>query len=224
MLQSLPVLPRADIRGLPQNILRGSGGGRRLTDGREVSHRTTGSQDPWKASIPFETKKQKGTMKTTIVRNQLRPMLAGVIAACGLAFATAWASPGQGTTATAISGPVVLDSVDTRSETDTHEIELKTKGKSDVYVTRIKVVPGGYSGWHSHPGPSIISVRTGTATFYQADDLGTRHEYPTGAGFVEDANRVHLLTNEGSVDLEIIVMQIVPLGAPRRIEAPVPVP
>lgn len=154
-----------------------------------------------------------------------KALLAGVVVACGLggiAFRLAWASSGQGTVSTAISGPVVLEEIDTRSETDAHEIEIKTRGLSDVYVTQIKVEAGGFSGWHSHPGPSIISVKEGTATFYQADDPETPLVYPKGTGFVEDAERVHILRNEGETELEIIVVQIVPLGAPRRIEAPAP--
>jgi hypothetical protein len=39
---------------------------------------------------------------------------------------------------------------------------------------------------------------------------------------VEDAGCVHLLANEGDVDLEVIVVQIVPQGAPRRIDEPAP--
>jgi hypothetical protein len=39
---------------------------------------------------------------------------------------------------------------------------------------------------------------------------------------VEDAGCVHLLANEGSVELEVFVVQIVPFGAPRRIDEPAP--
>jgi len=42
--------------------------------------------------------------------------------------------------------------------------------------------------------------------------------FPAGTGFVEDAGCVHILVNEGDVDLEVVVMQIVPRGAPRRID------
>ncbi|HUE70475.1 MAG TPA: cupin domain-containing protein [Pirellulaceae bacterium] len=151
--------------------------------------------------------------------------LAGACVACALgliAWRVAWATPGSGTTSTGLSGPVVLDEIDTTAETDDWEVEFKTRGLSDVYVTHIKVVPGGFSGWHLHPGPSIISVKAGTATFYQADDPETPNVYPAGSGFVEDAGRAHILQNEGDIDLEIVVVQIVPLGAPRRIEAPAP--
>ena len=93
-----------------------------------------------------------------------------------------------------------------------------TRGFSDVYITHLKIAPGGHGGWHSHPGPSFITVRAGTATFYDECDDFMRHQYPAGTGFVEDADCVHLLGNEGNVDLEVVVVQIVPRGAPRRID------
>jgi hypothetical protein len=79
------------------------------------------------------------TKTMTISRMKLKMMLAGAFVACGVALNVAWASPGQGTTSTALSGPAV-----------------------------------------------------------------------------------HILRNEGAVDLEIVVVQIVPYGAPRRIEASAP--
>jgi hypothetical protein len=39
---------------------------------------------------------------------------------------------------------------------------------------------------------------------------------------VEDAGCVHKLVNQGNVDLEVFVMQLVPRGAPRRIDEPAP--
>ena len=159
-------------------------------------------------------------MTNTAMKSKL--MLAGVFVACGIASSVAWASPGQGSIATPISGPAVLNEFATRSESEGYKLKMKTEGQSDVYVTHIRVVPGGFSGWHYHPGPSIVSVKAGEATFYHADDPTVAYVYPKGTGFVEDAGRVHNLRNEGTVDLEIVVVQIVPVGAARRIEAPVP--
>ena len=151
--------------------------------------------------------------------------LAGVSVACAvalIAWKSAWATPGVGLTITPISGPALLGEIDTKSETDTHEVELRSNGASEVYVAHIRIVPGGEGGWHYHPGPSIISVTAGTATFYHATDPQTPHVFPAGSGFVEDANLVHNVLNEGNTDLELVVLQIVPPGAPRRIDAPAP--
>ena len=157
-------------------------------------------------------------------KKTLKLTAAGALVACavgGFAAGLGWATPPSpvGFTNTPIAGPAVLDEIDTKAETDDWELELKTKGLSDVFVTHIRVAPGAHGGWHSHPGPSIIAVRSGTATFYDdCDGAQTPHVYPAGTGFVEDAECVHILANEGDVDLEVVVMQIVPHGAARRID------
>jgi len=109
---------------------------------------------------------------------------------------------------------------------NTGDVKLKTKGDSDVYVVRNTVVPGGQSGWHYHPGPSLITVVQGTATFYDGDDpTCTPRVFPAGSGIIDDsvdASHVHLLRNEGTTNLITVTMQIVPAGAPRRVDAPAP--
>jgi quercetin dioxygenase-like cupin family protein len=158
----------------------------------------------------------------TMSRKTLKLTLAAGLVVCGLGgfrLGLAWATPPQGFTPTNIVGPVLFDEFRSKAETDDWSVKLKTEGLSDVYMTHIKIVPGGHGGWHSHPGPSFICVKSGTATFYDdCDDPIVPRVYPAGTGFVEDAECVHLLANEGDVDLEVIVMQIVPAGAPRRID------
>src|SRR5262249_43544502 len=152
-------------------------------------------------------------------------MVAGAFVACALgAFATqtARATPPSLFTAMNIAGPVMLDDIQTHIQIPGYGAMIKTRGPSDVYVTNIKIAPGGHGGWHSHPGPSIITVTSGTASFYDECDNFAPHAYAAGTGFVEDAGCVHLLANEGMDDLEVFVIQIVPLGAPRRIDEPAP--
>jgi quercetin dioxygenase-like cupin family protein len=117
---------------------------------------------------------------------------------------------------------VTLDEIQSVSETPDHGMIIKSRGFTDVYVTNFKLAPGAHGGWHSHPGPSIISVKSGTATFYDECNDFVPQSFAAGTGFVEDAGCVHLLTNEGNVDLEVIVVQLVPFGAPRRIDEPAP--
>ena len=145
-----------------------------------------------------------------------------LMVAGAFATQTARATPPSGFTATNIVGPVKLDDIHTLIETPAYGAMIKTRGQSDVYVTHLKIKPGGHGGWHSHPGPSIITVKSGTASFYDECDNFTPHAYAAGTGFAEDAGCVHLLANEGDVDLEVVVVQIVPLGAPRRIDEPAP--
>jgi hypothetical protein len=152
-------------------------------------------------------------------------VLAGVFATCvfgGLAVGTAWATLGAGISTTIVSGPARLNPIEVRSESDVNEVEIKTNGISDLYTVYNKVVPGGHTGWHSHPGPSIITVKSGTATEYHADEPGVAHVHEAGSTFVDDGKGAHIVRNEGTVDLELVAVQILPAGAPRRIDMPAP--
>jgi len=154
-----------------------------------------------------------------------RRMLAPALVACavgGFAAGLAWATPGLGITTTIISGPTLLDAIHVKSKRDINEVDLKTKGLSDVYVVRNVIVPGGHTGWHSHPGPSIISVVSGEATEYRSDDPNPE-VYAAGTAFVDEGgDHAHIIVNEGDTDLVLVAFQILPTGAPRRIDVPAP--
>ena len=98
----------------------------------------------------------------------------------------------------------------------------KTKGLSDVYVQSNVWQPGGTSGWHTHPGHSLIIVTAGTVTAYEGGDPScTPHSYSAGQGFVDEGgDHVHNLRNEGAVEARTITVQLIPAGATRRLDAP----
>jgi uncharacterized cupin superfamily protein len=100
----------------------------------------------------------------------------------------------------------------------------KTKGMSDLYVQSNVWAPGGSTGWHSHPGHSLIVVTAGTVTAYEGDDAECRpHVYTQGMGFVDQGgDHVHILRNEGSVEARTVAVQLIPAAAARRIDAPDP--
>jgi hypothetical protein len=97
----------------------------------------------------------------------------------------------------------------------------KTQGPSDLYVQSNVWIPGGSTGWHSHPGHSLIIVTAGTVTVYDGDCVP--REYTKGDGFVDEGgDHVHLIRNEGGVDATTIAAQLIPAGADRRIGADAP--
>jgi quercetin dioxygenase-like cupin family protein len=100
---------------------------------------------------------------------------------------------------------------------------IKTRGASDLYVVDNKLAPGATTGWHSHPGPSLIQVVAGSVTNYEGDDPHCRpHVYTAGTGFVDAGGKdVHTLRNEGSVPAETIAVQLLPQDAVRRVDVPV---
>jgi cupin domain len=102
---------------------------------------------------------------------------------------------------------------------DIWQLREKTNGLSDGYVVDNKIAPGGTTGWHRHPGPSLIFVIDGTVTDYEGDDpTCTGHAYSAGQGFVDSGEGAHTLRNEGSVQAETVAVQLVPAGAPRKID------
>jgi hypothetical protein len=84
--------------------------------------------------------------------------------------------------------------------------------------------PGGETGWHSHPGHSLIIVTAGAVTDYESDDPDCKPTvYTKGMGFVDaGGDHVHLIRNEGSVVASTMAIQVIPANAARRIDAPAP--
>jgi hypothetical protein len=98
----------------------------------------------------------------------------------------------------------------------------KTKGPSDVYVQNNVWQPGGHTGWHTHPGHSLIIVTAGTVTAYEGDDPScTPHAYTVGQGFVDEGgDHIHIIRNEGLVEARTVAVQLIPANAMRRIDKP----
>jgi quercetin dioxygenase-like cupin family protein len=96
----------------------------------------------------------------------------------------------------------------------------KTNGLSNVYVQSNVWAPGGSTGWHSHPGHSLIIVTAGAVTDYEGHDPDCKpHVYKTGMGFVDPGgDHVHILRNEGDVEAKTIAVQLIPADAARRID------
>jgi quercetin dioxygenase-like cupin family protein len=101
---------------------------------------------------------------------------------------------------------------------------LKTHGLTDLYVVNNTIAPGGTTGWHSHPGPSLILVTAGTVTNYASDAPNCAPEtYTAGQGFVDPGGSdVHMLRNEGTVPAQTIAVQFIPKDVARRIDAAAP--
>ena len=142
----------------------------------------------------------------------------------------ALATPPQGVT-TLTLGVARFDDIDAAARTDVNpghgrhiwKARIQTKGATDVHMLQNTITPGGTFGWHSHPGPSLVIVKSGTATFYDADNpTCAPHVVPTGSGFIDNGHDTHVVRNEGSDDLVTEVVSLVPAGFARRIDEPAP--
>jgi hypothetical protein len=180
-------------------------------------------------------RRQKGRKEKTMnALTQLRktPILSLLIAlalgvGAALTVVPALATDAVGVTTEFIAGTatsgISFDEIDVATKTDGWKARIDTNGAAQLYVVRNTFQPGGHTGWHTHPGPSLISVTSGTITVYDGDDpTCTPHVYPAGTGFVDSGAHAHLLRNEGGVPAVTVATQLLPPGALRRIDAPAP--
>ena len=157
----------------------------------------------------------------------------GAAAYGGKVLATPPTTPGfSGTTL----AKATFGDLDIKAKTipaDIWKADLKTKGDSDLYVQQNTWDPSlcngciPNTGWHTHPGPSLVIVTQGTVTEYEGDDpTCTPHVYSASRNnaFVDiGSGDVHMIRDESGAVAKTVVVQLIPKGATRRIDvAPAP--
>jgi quercetin dioxygenase-like cupin family protein len=157
------------------------------------------------------------------IRPRSRGIVWATVAAVLLCGAGALATPSFGTSQATVATALYTD-IDIHAERlPEWRAFLKVKGVSDVVVTSHGILPGGYSGWHSHPGLSIVSVTQGALWLYDAEDPSCAPTIvPAGHGFVEPGDHVHIVRNEGSLEARWTTTSIRRAGSAGRIDQPNP--
>jgi hypothetical protein len=136
-------------------------------------------------------------------------------------------TPGSGSTSTLLGRATFSDPNDptfkVKRMTGDWQVEIKGKPALDLAVQSIVFQPGGQSGWHSHPGPVFILVKSGTMTFYESDDPACTPIVRTaGQGYLDLGEHAHIARNETGVPAENVVTYFAPPGAALRIDQPNP--
>jgi quercetin dioxygenase-like cupin family protein len=99
-----------------------------------------------------------------------------------------------------------------------------SKGASDLYVQNNVWQPGASTGWHSHPGHTLIIVTAGSLTDYEASEDACKPTlYTKGMAFVDPGgDHVHNIVNESTTLATNMAIQLIPASAQRRVDAPQP--
>lgn len=142
-------------------------------------------------------------------------VLAGLVATvAGTALGTP-PSPVPTLSAETARGPLVDRPLDVNMRFDDgSKVKLDTKGPIEVAVQRIVAKPGATFGWHTHPGPTIVTVLSGTLTLYHAEHCTAGIAYGPGTSFSNLPDEIHLAKNLGSTDLVIYASYFVPVRTP----------
>lgn len=158
-------------------------------------------------------------MKRLTLANRRIVWIVGIMLLSG---AAAVATPSFGTAQATLASALYTD-IDIDAKRPDWKASLTVKGVSGVFVTSHSIIPGGYSGWHSHPGLSVVSVTQGTLWLYDASDPNCAPTIVTaGHGFVESGDHVHMVRNEGGVEATWTTTAIRPAGSTGRIDQPNP--
>lgn len=167
-----------------------------------------------------------GVTKTTMTRRQLASLV--IVAAVSTALAGAvLATPGSG---------VLLAQVFARASfADPTDLKFKVKKQGqeviqvnnarETVIQQVVIAPGGHTGWHSHPGPVVVLIKSGQMSFYDGEDpTCTVRIYSAGEAFIDSGQgHVHIARNEGTENLELWATYFdVPPGGAFRIDAAAP--
>jgi quercetin dioxygenase-like cupin family protein len=144
------------------------------------------------------------------------------------AILTLFSGPAVATPPSGVSGTVwargsFADPVDLKFKiTQGNEEVILAPNAQQTVMQSIVIAAGGHTGWHSHPGPVVVLVKSGELTLYSADDpTCTGRTFSAGQAFIDRGQgHVHLARNIGSVDTELWVTYFdVPPGGAFRIDA-----
>jgi quercetin dioxygenase-like cupin family protein len=144
-------------------------------------------------------------MNRTIIRNAIRgPVLA-------IALVVAFAGTALATGATGFHSSVLAHgTLHGSTQTNMGFVKFQTKGDIDIVTATVNLEAHATSGWHSHPGVVLVTVISGTVTFYDAQCVGIAHV--AGTSFVESGGDIGLARNESDAPAQVYVTYLVPAG------------
>jgi quercetin dioxygenase-like cupin family protein len=122
--------------------------------------------------------------------------------------------------ATGPTGSVVSEVIGAGSTAET--FKLFARPGVNTIVAKFTFGPNSATGWHTHPGRTLVTVQSGTFTVYHADDCAPI-VYESGDAFVELPSTVHIGRNETAEPVVLGVVYFrVPIGGSPRIDQPQP--
>ncbi len=91
-------------------------------------------------------------------------------------------------------------------------------GGADVFVQHVSLSANAATAWHTHPGPALVTVVSGSLTYEDGVGRGCRRiPYTAGEGFVDRGfGHVHRAV-AGGAGVHFYVTYILPPGAPTHV-------
>jgi len=100
-------------------------------------------------------------------------------------------------------------------------LSISVAAETDILNQTITLAPGGTTGWHGHPGTTMVVVSQGTGTFVMSDCM--RHTYTAGMAFLDTPGTTHEFVNTGTDPLVIHATYLnVPVAGVFRLDRDAP--
>lgn len=159
--------------------------------------------------------------------NSREATILAATAAFALITGPAAATPGSGVVGAVVARGDFADPVDIKFKvTEGNQEVIHAPNARQTVMQSIVIAPGGHTGWHSHPGPVVVLVKSGELTLYSADDASCQaRTYTTGQAFIDQGQgHAHIAFNTSAgANTELWVTYFdVPPGGAFRIDAPDP--
>ena len=148
-----------------------------------------------------------------MVRNRIRWVIGAAVIATSMALTGV-------SVATGPTGSVVSEVLGAGSMSN--GAGFAATPETNTVVAKFTFGPNSSTGWHTHPGKTLVTVKTGTFTVYHARDCAPS-VYGPGDAFVELPSTVHVGRNEtgGIVELGVVFFGV-PVGGIPRMDQPQP--
>jgi quercetin dioxygenase-like cupin family protein len=140
--------------------------------------------------------------------------LGGAAAAGALVLGLFGSHAARGQTTTVSPLQIIALAIGSNEE---EAVNLHVKGPSDVLQTQLVFQPGAETGWHKHPGPVVVVIKSGALTETHSNGCVTVH--PAGSAFFETKGEVHNASNQTSGVTEVYAVFLSPAGAQPLIPA-----
>ena len=149
------------------------------------------------------------------MRRKLVVVVVGVgVLLGGLVAGAALATPGSGVTSTLLS-----------AGTFTRNAHATQGANADAQIVDVVFAPDGYTGWHSHPGAEVATVKSGAVTLKRVRGGECSIDtYTAGQAFVAYPQDTFIVMNASataSAEMVVVLFDI-PTGGPNRIDRPDP--
>lgn len=100
-------------------------------------------------------------------------------------------------------------------------LNVDVASSTDILNQTVTIAPGGSTGWHGHPGTTIVAVSAGTGTFVHSDCTTTT--YTAGQVLLDTPGTVHNFRNDGTVPLIVHATYVnVPVASVFRLDRDAP--